>query len=179
MSSSRAKGLTGSRSFEKKVWCYLQVSICLRIKACRPLKRDKFFSSRNVGNHPKTRRSIPEERRPWFLFQTLWPQYRLRGTAHPAAIWSKIWKRGMEKSDESRTRRDWAKGENILKWIKGQRISWLGHLERMEKNRVPEKELHSRTGRDENKGKTQENISYTIYTHICCVLMATFAVSLL
>jgi hypothetical protein len=24
------------------------------------------------------------------------------------------------------------KGENIIKWIKGQMISWLGHLERME-----------------------------------------------
>jgi hypothetical protein len=32
-----------------------------------------------------------------------------------------------------------SKGENTLKWIKGQRISWLGHLVRMEKNRMPKK----------------------------------------
>jgi hypothetical protein len=28
-------------------------------------------------------------------------------------------------------------GENIVKWIKGRRISWLGHLERMEEDRMP------------------------------------------
>jgi hypothetical protein len=30
-----------------------------------------------------------------------------------------------------------SKGENIVKSIKGQRISWLGHLERVEEDRIP------------------------------------------
>ena len=32
-----------------------------------------------------------------------------------------------------------SKGENIVKWTEGQRISWLGHLERMEEDRMPKK----------------------------------------
>ena len=31
------------------------------------------------------------------------------------------------------------KGENIVKWIKGQIISWLDHLERMEEDRMHKK----------------------------------------
>jgi len=27
--------------------------------------------------------------------------------------------------------------ENIVKWVTGQRISWLGHLERVEEDRMP------------------------------------------
>jgi len=36
------------------------------------------------------------------------------------------------KSRTNRELEERSKGENIVKWIKGQRISWLGHLERME-----------------------------------------------
>jgi len=32
-----------------------------------------------------------------------------------------------------------SKGENIVKLMKGQRMSWLGHLERMEEDRMPKK----------------------------------------
>jgi hypothetical protein len=41
------------------------------------------------------------------------------------------WKSGTNRELEERS-----KGENIVKWIKGQRISWLGHLERMEEDRM-------------------------------------------
>jgi len=32
-----------------------------------------------------------------------------------------------------------SKRENTVKWKKGQMISWLGHLERMEEDRMPKK----------------------------------------
>jgi len=49
-----------------------------------------------------------------------------------------------------------SKGENIVKWINWHRISWLGHLERMEEDRMPRKiftqELKG-TRRKEDPGK--------------------------
>jgi hypothetical protein len=64
---------------------------------------------------------------------------------------------GEEKSRTNRELKQMRKRENIVKRIKGQRISWLGHLERMEGDRMPKK-IYPRTGRDETKGKTQERM---------------------
>jgi hypothetical protein len=61
------------------------------------------------------------------------------------------------KSRTSRELEKMSKGENLVKWIKGQRISWLGHLERMEEDRIIKRSsLKSWRGRDE--GETQERM---------------------
>ena len=46
---------------------------------------------------------------------------------------------GELKSRTNRELEEMNKGENIVKWIKGQGISWLGHLERMEEDRMHKK----------------------------------------
>ena len=46
---------------------------------------------------------------------------------------------GEWKSRTNRELEEMSKGENIVKWVKGQRINWLGHLERMEEDRMPKK----------------------------------------
>ena len=50
-----------------------------------------------------------------------------------------VHKDGEWKIRTNRELEELSKGENIVKWIKGQRISWLGHLERMEEDRMPKK----------------------------------------
>jgi hypothetical protein len=59
---------------------------------------------------------------------------------------------GQWKSRTNRELEEMSKGGNIVKWIKGQRISWLGHLERMAEDRMPKKpSLKNWRGRDEGE----------------------------
>jgi hypothetical protein len=60
---------------------------------------------------------------------------------------------GEWKSRTNRELEEMSKGKNGVKWIKGQRISWLGHLERMEDRKkifTQELEGTKRRGRPRN-----------------------------
>jgi hypothetical protein len=59
-----------------------------------------------------------------------------------------------------------SKGENIVKWINGQRISWLDHLKRMEEVRMPKKiftqELEGTTRREGTRKGWREEVEKDI-----------------
>jgi len=55
---------------------------------------------------------------------------RIYGPNYENGEWKRRTNRGLE---------EMRKGEYIVKSIKVQRISWLGHLERMEEDRMPKK----------------------------------------
>jgi len=73
-------------------------------------------------------------------------------------IYGPKYESGEWKSRTNRELEEMSKGENIVKWIKGQRISWLGHLERMEEERMPKKNFTQELERTRKKGKTQEKM---------------------
>jgi len=54
-------------------------------------------------------------------------------------IYGPKYENGEWKSQTNRELEEMSKGENIVKWIKEQRISWLRHLERMEEDMMPKK----------------------------------------
>ena len=67
-------------------------------------------------------------------------------------IYGPKYEKGERKSPTNRELEEMSKGENIVKWIKGQRISWLGHLQRMEEDRMHKKSsLKNWKGREEGE----------------------------
>jgi hypothetical protein len=63
---------------------------------------------------------------------------------------------GEWKSRTNRELDELSKGKNIVKWIKGQRISWLGHLERMEKDRMPKKNFTQEVEGTRRRGRPRK-----------------------
>jgi len=77
-------------------------------------------------------------------------------------IYGPKYESGEWKCRTNRELEEMSKGENIVKWMKGQRISWLGYLERMEEDRMPKKiftqelERTRRRGRPRKDGKRKQ-----------------------
>jgi hypothetical protein len=55
---------------------------------------------------------------------------------------NKLWR--IRRNDESEAI---IKGENIFRFIKSQRIRWSGHIERMQDNAIPKKDVCNKTKR--------------------------------
>ena len=70
-------------------------------------------------------------------------------------IFGPKYENGEWKSRTNRELEEMSKGENIVKWIKGQRISWLGHLERME-DRLPRKIFTQELEGSRRKGRPRK-----------------------
>jgi hypothetical protein len=56
------------------------------------------------------------------------------------------------KSRTNRELEEMSKEENMVEWIKEQRIIWLGHLERMEEDRMPKKIFTKELERKRRRG---------------------------
>jgi len=71
-------------------------------------------------------------------------------------IYGPKYENGEWKCRRNRELEEMSKGENMVKWIKGQTINWSGHLERMEEDRMPKKIFPQEL--EGKKGKTKEKM---------------------
>jgi hypothetical protein len=55
------------------------------------------------------------------------------------AIYGPKYENRKGKNRTNRELEEMRKGKNIVKRIKGQMVSWLGHIERMEEDKIPKK----------------------------------------
>ena len=58
-------------------------------------------------------------------------------------IYGAKYENGEWKNRTNRQLEERSKGENVVKWIKGQRISWLGHLQRWRRKGCPKEEVET------------------------------------
>ena len=72
-------------------------------------------------------------------------------------IYGPKYENGYWKSRTNRELEEMSKGENVVKLIKGQRISWLGHLERMEEDGMPKKIFTQELEGTRRRGRPRKN----------------------
>jgi hypothetical protein len=82
-------------------------------------------------------------------------------------IYGPKYEHGGWRTRTNRELEEMSKGENIVKWKKGQRISWLGHLERMEENRTPKmifsQELEGPRRRERPRKRWKEEVERDLH----------------
>jgi len=71
-------------------------------------------------------------------------------------IYGSKYEEGEWKSRTNRELEELSKGENIVKWIKWQRISRLGHLEKMEEDRMPKEIFTQEVERTTRRGRPKK-----------------------
>jgi len=71
-------------------------------------------------------------------------------------IYGPKYENGEWKSRTNRELEEMSKQENIVKWIQGQRISWLIHLERMEEDRMPKKSFNQELEGTRRRGRSRK-----------------------
>ena len=81
-------------------------------------------------------------------------------------IYGPKYENGEWKSRTNRELEEMSKWENIVKWIKGQRISWLGHLERMEEDRMPKKIFTQELEGTRRKGRPSKRWKEEVERHL-------------
>jgi len=80
---------------------------------------------------------------------------------------------GEWKSRTNQELEEMSKGENVVKWIMGQRIGWLGHLERTEEERMPKKIFTQELEGMKRRGRTRRGCR-VIYLKMFTVMYPFF-----
>jgi len=96
----------------------------------------RYLSTINITKHANAQLYTPDNKQPKMTKKEeetllIFERKIFRG------IYGPKYEDGEWKIRTNRELEELNKGENIVKWIKGQRISWLGHLDRMEEDRMP------------------------------------------
>ena len=73
---------------------------------------------------------------------------------------------GEWKSRTSRELEEMSKGRNIVKWIKGQWISWLDHLDRMEEDRMSKQIFNQELERTRRRGRSRKEWKEEVETDV-------------